>query len=168
MIVQKILHRKWKKETVDEGHMDEPNDVSISSDDDDEVYACSNKHGTHKPSRINLNSMAAEFWLSSPKSSSSGSVLSSRSEVLSSQSDTQQILEVRHSNSSVVTGNDHGETPSFDSSHMRTSDIADASDTVGLDFDRSDISIHEAQPALRRTARVSKVPQRFDAFILYR
>jgi hypothetical protein len=42
----------------------------------------------------------------------------------------------------------------FDSSHMRTSDIADASDTVGQDFDRSDISIHEAQPALRRTARV--------------
>jgi hypothetical protein len=49
-----------------------------------------------------------------------------------------------------------------------TSDIADASDTVGQDFDRSDISIHEAQPALRRTARVSKVPQRFDDFILYR
>jgi hypothetical protein len=65
MIVQKILHRKWKKETVDEGHMDEPNDVSISSDDDDEVYACSNKHGTHKPSRIYLNPMAAEFWPSS-------------------------------------------------------------------------------------------------------
>jgi hypothetical protein len=61
MIVQKILHRKWKKESVDEGH----NDVSISSDDDDEVYACSNKHGTHKPSRIDLNPMAAEFWPSS-------------------------------------------------------------------------------------------------------
>jgi hypothetical protein len=44
-----------EKETVGEGHMDEPNDVSISSDDDDEVYACSNKHGTHKPSRIDLN-----------------------------------------------------------------------------------------------------------------
>jgi hypothetical protein len=28
-----------EKETVDEGHMDEPIDVSISSDDDDEVYA---------------------------------------------------------------------------------------------------------------------------------
>jgi hypothetical protein len=51
---------------------------------------------------------------------------------------------------------------------MTTSDIADASDTVGQDFDRSDISIHEAQPALRRTARVSKVPQKFDDFILYR
>jgi hypothetical protein len=38
---------------------------------------------------------------------------------------------------------------------------------VGQDFDRSDISIHEAQPALRRTAKVSKVPQRFDDFILY-
>jgi hypothetical protein len=50
----------------------------------------------------------------------------------------------------------------------RTSDIADASDTVGQDFDRSDISIHEAQPALRRTTRVSKVPQRFDDFILHR
>jgi hypothetical protein len=57
----------------------------------------------------------------------------------------------------VVTCNDPGEPPSFDSNHMRTSDIADASDTVGQDFDRSDISIHEAQPALRRTARVSKV-----------
>ena len=146
--------------------MDEPNDVSISSDDDDEVYACSNKHGTHKPSRIDLNPMAAEFWLSSPKSSSSGSVLSSRSEVLS---DTQQSFKSEtDSNISAVTGNDPGELPSFDSSHMRTSDIADASDTVGQDFDRSDISIHEAQPALRRTARVSKVPQRFDDFILYR
>jgi hypothetical protein len=39
---------------------------------------------------------------------------------------------------------------------MRTSDIADASDTVGQDFDRSDISIHEVQPALRMTAKVSK------------
>jgi hypothetical protein len=37
-----------------------------------------------------------------------------------------------------------------------------------IETDRSDISIHEAQPALRRTARVSKVPQRFDDFILYR
>jgi hypothetical protein len=45
-------------------------------------------------------------------------------------------------------------------------DIVDAGDTVGQDFDRSDISIHEAQPALLRTARVSKVPQRFDDFIL--
>jgi hypothetical protein len=27
-----------EKETVDEGHMDEPNDVSISSDNDDDVY----------------------------------------------------------------------------------------------------------------------------------
>jgi hypothetical protein len=55
--------------------MDEPNDVSIFSDDDDEVYACSNKHGTHKPLRIDLNPMAAKFWLSFPKSSSSGFVL---------------------------------------------------------------------------------------------
>jgi hypothetical protein len=54
------------------------------------VYVCSNKHGTHKPSRIDLNPMAAEFWPSSPSSSSSGSVVSSRSEVLSSLSDTQQ------------------------------------------------------------------------------
>ena len=46
--------QEMEKETVDEGHMDEPNDVRISSDDDDEVYACSNKHGTHKPSRISL------------------------------------------------------------------------------------------------------------------
>ena len=44
-----------EKETVDECHMDEPNDVSISSDDDDKVYVCSNKYGTHKPSRIDLN-----------------------------------------------------------------------------------------------------------------
>jgi len=96
-------------------------------------------------------------------------VLSSRSEVLSSLSDTQQSFRSEtDSNISAVTGNDPGELPSFDSSHMRTSDIADASDTVGQDFDRSDISIHEAQPALRRTARVSKVPQRFDDFILYR
>jgi hypothetical protein len=43
---------------------------------------CSNKHGTHKPSRIDLNPMAAEVWPSSPISSSSGSVLSSMSEVL--------------------------------------------------------------------------------------
>ena len=71
------------------------NDVSISSDEDDEVYACSNKHGTHKPSRIDLNPMVAELWLSSAKSSSSGTVLSSRSEVLSSLSDTHQNLEVR-------------------------------------------------------------------------
>jgi hypothetical protein len=49
------LMTTMEKETVDEGHMDEPNDVSISSDDDDEVYACSNKHGTHKPSRIDLS-----------------------------------------------------------------------------------------------------------------
>jgi hypothetical protein len=157
-----------EKETVDEGHMNEPNDVSISSDHDDEVYVCSNKHGTHKSSRINLNPMAAEFWLSSPKSSSE-SVLSSRSEVLPSLSDTQHSFRSEtDSNISVVTGNEPGEPPSFDSSHMRTSDIADASDTVGQNFDRSDISIHEAQPALRRTARVSKVPQRFDDFILYR
>ena len=40
---------------------------------------------------------------------------------------------------------------------MRISDIADASDAVTQDFDRSDISIQEAEPALRRTARVSKV-----------
>jgi len=80
--------QEMEKETVDEGHMDEPNDVSISSDDDDEVYVCSNKHGTHKPSRIDLNPMAAEFWPPSPKSSS-GSVLSSRSEVLPSLSVTQ-------------------------------------------------------------------------------
>jgi hypothetical protein len=80
--------QEMEKETVDEGHMDEPNDVSISSDDDDEVYVCSNKHGTHKPSRIDLNPMAAEFWPPFPKSSS-GSVLSSRSEVLPSLSDTQ-------------------------------------------------------------------------------
>jgi hypothetical protein len=77
-----------EKETIDEGHMDEPNDVSISSDDDDEVYVCSNKHGTHKPSSIDLKPMAAEFWPPFPKSSS-GSVLSSRSEVLPSLSDTQ-------------------------------------------------------------------------------
>ena len=51
MIVQKILHRKWKKETVDEGHMDEPNDVSISSDDDDEVYVCSNKYHCRVPDK---------------------------------------------------------------------------------------------------------------------
>jgi hypothetical protein len=81
---------EMEKETVDAGHMDEPNDVSFCSDDDDEVYVCSNKHGTHKPSRIDLNPMAAEFWPSSPSSSSSGSVVSSRSEVLSSLSDTQQ------------------------------------------------------------------------------
>jgi hypothetical protein len=62
--------QEMEKETVDEGHMDEPNDVSISSDDDDEVYVCSNKHGTHKPSRIDLNPMAAEFWPPFPKSSS--------------------------------------------------------------------------------------------------
>jgi hypothetical protein len=61
-----------EKETVDEGHMDQPNDVSISSDDDDEVYVWSNKHYTHKPSRIDLNPMAAEFWPSSTNSSSSG------------------------------------------------------------------------------------------------
>ena len=149
--------------------MDEPNDVRISSDDDDDVYACSNKHGTHKPSRIDLNPRAAELWLSSPKSSSSGCVLRSRSEVLSSLSDTQQSFRSEtDSNISVVTGNDPEEPPSFNSSHTRTSDIADAGDTVGQDFDRSDISIHEAQPALRRTARVSKVPQTFDYFILYR
>jgi DNA/RNA endonuclease G (NUC1) len=59
-----------EEETVDEGHMNEPNDVSMSSDDDDEVYVCSNKHGTHKPSRINFNPMAAKFWPSSPKLSS--------------------------------------------------------------------------------------------------
>jgi hypothetical protein len=47
--------REMEKETVDKGHMDEPNDVSISSDHNDEVYVCSNKHGTHKPSRIYLN-----------------------------------------------------------------------------------------------------------------
>jgi hypothetical protein len=29
--------QEMEKETVDKGHMDEPNDVSISSDDDDEV-----------------------------------------------------------------------------------------------------------------------------------
>jgi hypothetical protein len=46
-----------EKETVDEGHMDEPNDVSISSDNDDDVYACSNKHGTHKPSRMEENAL---------------------------------------------------------------------------------------------------------------
>ena len=113
--------------------------------------------------------MAAEFWPSSPNSSSSGSVLSSRSEVLSSLSDTQQSFRSEtDSNISVVTGSDPGEPPSFSSSHTRTSDIVDAGDTVGQDFDRSDISIHEAQPALLRTARVSKVPQRFDDFILYR
>jgi hypothetical protein len=49
--------------------------------------------------------MAAEFWLSSPKSSSSGSVLSSRSEVLSSLSDTQQSFRSEtDSNISAVTG----------------------------------------------------------------
>ena len=113
--------------------------------------------------------MAAEFWPSSHKSSPSGSVLGSRSEVLSSLSDTQQSFRSdTDSTISVVTGNDPGEPPSFDSSNMRTSVIADASDTVGQDFDRSDISIHEEQPALRRTARVSKIPQRFDDFILYR
>jgi hypothetical protein len=48
-------------------------------------------------------------------------------EVLSSLSDTQQNFRSEtDSNISVVTGNDPGESPSFDSSHMRTSDIADA------------------------------------------
>jgi hypothetical protein len=42
------------------------------------------------------------------------------------------------SNISVVTGNDPGKPPSFDSNHMRTSDIVDASDTVGQDFDHDD------------------------------
>jgi hypothetical protein len=76
--------------------------------------------------------MAAKFWLSSPKSSSSGFVLSSRSEVLSSLSDTQQSFRsVTDNNISVVTGNDPGEPPSFNSSHTRTSDIVDGKPKFG-------------------------------------
>ena len=40
-----------EKETVDECHMDEPNDVSISTDDDDEVYVCSNKYHCRVPDK---------------------------------------------------------------------------------------------------------------------
>ena len=50
-----------EKEVVDEGHMDEPNDVSISSDDDDEVSACSNKHGTHKHQGLTLIQFPQNF-----------------------------------------------------------------------------------------------------------
>jgi hypothetical protein len=53
-----------------------------------------------------------------------------------------------------VTINDPGEPPSFNSSHTRTSDIVDAGDTVGQDFDRSDISIHEAQLTSPGMARI--------------
>jgi hypothetical protein len=62
--------QEMEKETVDEGDMDEPNDVSISSDHDDEVYVCSNKHGTHKPSAISL----VLIWLESKLGGSPGSL----------------------------------------------------------------------------------------------
>jgi hypothetical protein len=55
-----------------------------------------------------------------------------RSEVLPSLLDTQQSFRSEtDSNISVVTCNNPGEPPSFYSSHMRTSDIADASVTSG-------------------------------------